>query len=192
MTETQMSAAIRWNIHDLDAFPDDNLRREIVDGELFVSRAPHPDHQLLLQRFFRPLDSWNEANRLGRLRYGIGIVFTIEDAVIPDLVWASHERWARILDENGRLVRAPELVIEVLSPGAANERRDREVKLKLYSAWGVDEYWVPDRETEAVFVYRRQNARLELVATLRAGDTLTSPVLPGFAIAVSELFAPEV
>lgn len=189
MTESAARAAVRWTVDDLEAFPDDHLRREIVDGELFVSRAPHPDHQLCILRITTPLDLWNRQTGRGRLRPGIGIVFSATDAVIPDLLWASHERWARIVGPDGRLIGAPELIVEVLSPGAENARRDREAKLKQYSAFGVDEYWVVDRHMQTVEIYRRQEARLHRVATLRAGDTLTSPLLPEFALPVAESFA---
>jgi len=68
--------------------------------------------------------------------------FSESDNVIPDVVWASNERLERLLDEAGHLTAAPELVVEVLSPGKKNERRDREAKLKLYSVQGVHEYWI--------------------------------------------------
>jgi len=82
------------------------------------------------------------------------------------------------------------LVIEVLSPGRANEVRDREVKLQLYSRRGVQEYWIADWRRHTVDVYRREDGALRLVATLSDGDTVTSPLLPGFASPVSSLWAP--
>ncbi len=118
----------------------------------------------------------------------VGLIFSEYDAVIPDLVWVSRERLALLADEAGHLRGAPELVVEVLSPGAENERRDLGAKLKLYSVHGVAEYWILDWRLETVAVYRRQRARLRLVATLRRDDTLTSPLLPGFALPVGHLF----
>ena len=88
----------------------------------------------------------------------------------------------------GHLVGAPELVVEVLSPGQKNERRDRESKLKLYSVQGVLEYWIVNRFDRTVAIYRRENAILELAATLYEGDELTSPILPGFRCVVGQLF----
>ena len=78
--------------------------------------------------------------------------------------------------------------VEILSPGAANERRDREAKLKLYSRRGVLEYWIVDWQARQVEVYRREELALRLVATLYATDTLASPLLPGFACEVATLF----
>ena len=79
-------------------------------------------------------------------------------------------------------------MVEVLSPGSANERRDREFKLKLYSRRGTDEYWIVDRQERRVEVYRREDAVLTLVKTLSESDTLQSPLLPGFTCKVSQFF----
>ena len=99
----------------------------------------------------------------------------------------SRERFASIWRDD-KLRGAPELVVEVLSPGAANARRDRQNKLKLYAEWGVDEYWIVDWQTPAVDVYRRREGQLSPVGTLGAHDTLTSPLLPGFNLVVGRLF----
>jgi Uma2 family endonuclease len=122
------------------------------------------------------------------------VIFTEIDAVEPDFVWLSHERLAQIEDAtDDHLHGAPELVVEVLSQGAANERRDRERKLALYSRYGVEEYWLLDPRAYRVEVYRRtpgarRGARLRRVALLGRDDTLTSPLLPGFAVPVARLF----
>ena len=96
---------------------------------------------------------------------------------------------ATALGKDGKLHTSPELVIEVLSPGAVNERRDREAKLKLYSRRGVDEYWILDWLRRRVEVFRRKNAQLELIATLAESDTLTTPLLPAFACPIAGLFS---
>ncbi|MDQ5851540.1 MAG: Uma2 family endonuclease, partial [Chloroflexota bacterium] len=88
----------------------------------------------------------------------------------------------------GKLHAAPELVVEVLSPGGANERRDREAKLKLYSRRGVREYWIVDWRQRQVEVYRRAQAQLHLTETLYEDDRLQSPLLPNFAVQVRQLF----
>lgn len=108
--------------------------------------------------------------------------------MIPDVVWISKERLATSLDESGHLTVAPELIVEVLSPGTDNERRDRETKLKLYTSRGVQDYWILDWRLKQVEVYRRQIGLLQLIHTLFPGDILTSPLLPGFACDVERLF----
>ena len=92
------------------------------------------------------------------------------------------------MGDDGKLHAAPELVVEILSPGATNQRRDREAKLKLYAREGVGEYWIVDWRTRGVDVYRRTDERLQAAATLTDADTLTSPLLPGFAYPVGDLW----
>lgn len=180
---------IRWTTTDLDLLPDnEGTRYEIIDGELFMTRAPHWRHQRTCGRIFRKLDAWSESSNLGEASITAGILFTESDNVIPDVVWASHERLAVLLNEAGHLTGAPELVVEVLSPGAENERRDREAKLKLYSSRGVQEYWIADWRLQQIEVYRRENTKLVLKATLLSNDELTSPLLPGFTCPVAQFF----
>jgi Uma2 family endonuclease len=76
----------------------------------------------------------------------------------------------------------------VLSPGITNARRDREVKLKLYSRRGVQEYWVVNWQERRLEVYRRQEAVLTLEKTLNETDVLQSPFLLGFHCQVGQLF----
>lgn len=70
-------------------------------------------------------------------------------------------------------------MVEVLSSGGKNEQRDKTVKLKLYSLYGVQEYWIVNWRLKEIKVYRREDARLQKVATLLMADMLTSPLLPG-------------
>jgi Uma2 family endonuclease len=181
----------RFTSKDLEAMPQiEGVRYEIIDGELYVSPAPHFHHQYAADRISAPLQAWNDANGVGIAATAPGMVFDEDQNVIPDLVWISTDRYARALDEAGHLTIAPELVVEVLSPGGSNELRDRDVKLSLYSRQGVDEYWIVDWRARQVEVYRRVEGELRLVATVVGDDTLTSPLLPGFACAVSTLWAP--
>lgn len=193
-TRTIMNQAIdgiRWTVHDLEVLPENEWTRyEIINGELFVTRTPHRRHQQVCGKIFRQLDTWSDLSGLGETIVTPGIIFSQADSVIPDVVWVSRERLARIEDEAGHLTGAPELVVEVLSPGKQNELRDKEAKLKLYSVQGVREYWIVDRFTQKVEVYRREKAQLVLVATLLDDDEITSPLLPGFYCSI-RLFFPE-
>ncbi|NER81074.1 MAG: Uma2 family endonuclease [Leptolyngbya sp. SIO1D8] len=179
---------VRWTIADLDLFPEDGRRYEIIDGELIVTRAPRWSHQEVAGRIFAALDNWCLNTGAGRAALGPGIIFTDEDNVIPDVVWASTERLNQLLNEAEHLTGAPELVVEVLSPGEKNEQRDKQLKLKLYSQQGVQEYWIVNKNLRQVQVYRRNEAVLTLVLTLQDSDSLTSPLLPAFACPLSHIF----
>jgi Uma2 family endonuclease len=178
-----------WTTADLELLPDDGSRYEIIDGELFVTRAPHWGHQETCVRIASPLHIWSQETGSGRVSIAPGIIFSDANNVIPDVVWASNERLALLIDKSGHLTAAPELIVEVLSPGVDNERRDRDLKLKLYSTRGVREYWVIDWRVRQIEVYRRSQTALSLVGTLLPGDELTTPLLPGFSCPVSNLFS---
>ena len=179
----------RWTTRDLELLPDNGDRYEIIDGELFVTRAPHWKHQKASGRIYIALDIWSQATQLGETVPAPGVIFSDADNVIPDVAWASRERLALLLDDAGHLTAAPELIVEVLSSGATNQRRDRDLKLRLYSARGVREYWIIDWEAQQVEVYRREGAALRLVATLFSQDELTSPMLPDFSFLIARLFS---
>ncbi|MBW4597947.1 MAG: Uma2 family endonuclease [Brasilonema angustatum HA4187-MV1] len=180
---------VRWTTADLELFPDNGKRYEIVDGELFVTHAPHWRHQEAADNICTELKLWSRQSGLGEAVTAAGIIFTDADNVIPDVVWISNERVALVIDDAGHLTAAPELVVEVLSPGENSERRDKQVKLKLYATQGVQEYWIVDWQLQQIQVYRRQQATLVLVATLVISDELSSPVLPGFSCPISRIFS---
>jgi Uma2 family endonuclease len=182
--------SLRWTIRDLDAMPDDGgwTRHEIIDGELFVTRSPHIRHQGAAGKLHVRLENWSEKTGLGSAFEVPGVIFTPTDAVIPDVVWISRDRLANGIDEAGHLIVAPELIVEVLSPGALNEQRDKEVKLKLYSLHGVQEYWIVNWQQKTLAIYRRTETQLKLVATLLDADTLASPLLPEFSASIAQIF----
>jgi Uma2 family endonuclease len=185
---SQTTSGLRWTIQDVEALPNNEwIRYELVDGELFVTRSPHHKHQQVTGRIFAVLDSWSVESGLGEPSIMPGLIFSDADNVAPDVAWVSYERLAQIQDQAGHFRGAPELVVEVLSPGQANENRDWLAKLKLYSAQGVQEYWIVNWLTQRMEVYRRDNAQLVLVTTLLVGDAITSPLLPGFTCEVARL-----
>jgi Uma2 family endonuclease len=175
-------------VADLDAFPDDDGKRyELIEGELFVSCAPGLPHQLVLAKLITKFSVYLEQNPVGIAVPGPGAIFSNYDAVIPDLVFARKDRLDTIV-ENDRFVAAPELVVEIVSPGSENRGRDLKAKRRLYGKYGVQEYWIVDPENRSVtLLYLRGNILVEShVAT--EGAEITSPLLPGFSLQVSSIF----
>jgi len=182
------NSQVRWTSADLELFPNDDTRYEIIDGELLVTRAPHYKHQSVIRNLTTELTIWSRRSRLGEVSITPGVIFADDDNVIPDLVWTSQARLENILDDKGHFTAAPDLVVEVLSEGVGQERRDRELKLKLYSVQGVHEYWIIDWRMKSIQVYRRENAALVLIETLFENDSITSPLLPDFVYKLTEIF----
>ncbi|MBC8159748.1 MAG: Uma2 family endonuclease [Roseiflexaceae bacterium] len=182
------TAPPRFTSADLEQMPDDGKRYEIIDGELFLSKQPDWHHQFANGMIFSTLQTWSVQSGLGIANIAPGLIFAEDDDVAPDVVWISHNRLASALGPDGKLYDAPEIVVEILSPGPKNERRDRETKLKLYARRGVQEYWIVDWRKHQIEVFRREQAMLKQVSTLFAQDDLTSPLLPGFTCRVDTLF----
>ncbi len=174
-------------VADLDACPEDSNRYELIGGELFVSRAPGISHQRVVNNLQLAFGVYLNEHPIGILVPGAGAIFSDYDAVIPDLAFVRNERWDQVVTGE-KFTGALDIVIEVVSPGAENRRRDLLVKRQLYGKYGIEEYWVVDSENRLVEVYRLQEDRLESVGTLRNGDEVISPLLPGFRMSISSVF----
>ncbi|HSQ20616.1 MAG TPA: Uma2 family endonuclease [Blastocatellia bacterium] len=166
-------------VADLDIMPDDGNRYEVIEGELFVSRSPSLTHQRVSGNFFHSLKTYLVENPIGEILATPGVIFSELSGVIPDLVFVSHERRNEIASGD-RITGAPDLVIEIVSPGVENERRDRLAKRQLYGKHGVKEYWIVDFEKRTVEVYVLQGPTLALKSVLSEHDEVTSTVLPGY------------
>jgi Uma2 family endonuclease len=180
----------RFTTADLDRLDlPEGWRAEIIDGALYVSKAPGWDHQGVIVRLLRVLGGWADKH-YGTVNAGIGVIYADDDNVVPDVVWISAERLAKGLDAAGHLTQVgPELVIEVVSPGSENARRDREAKLALYSRRDALEYWIVDPIARTVDQYHRvRGGPLQLRGVVGSGDRLTSELLEDFAVRVSDLW----
>mgnify|MGYP006444694177 CR=1 FL=1 len=184
-----ITSPVRWTINDLDALPEnEEIHREIIAGELFVTRAPHWKHQHIITNISASLHGWSRKYG-GFVIASSGIISSQLDSVIPDLIWVSNQRLEKIEDEAGHFKGFPELVIEILSAGERNIYRDKQAKLKLYSQGGVQEYWIVDRFSKQLEIYRQEREQLMFVKILKEADNVTSPLLPEFSLSVSQVFS---
>ncbi len=174
-------------VNDLEAMPEDGNRYEVIEGELFVSRAPGLTHQRVSGNITYLLKNFLEKTPIGEVIYTPGLILSEFSGVIPDIVFFRHEQGAQIISGE-RLTGPPDLVIEILSPGSENVRRDRVAKRQLYGKHGVAAYWLVDPERRALEVYRLQSGNLNLVATLAEDDEVFSAALPGFKCRVTDIF----
>lgn len=182
------TVAKRWTYDDLVALPEDNLRHEILDGEHFVVPSPLTKHQRLTLRLAAALFAHTEAQGVGEVFVApFDVVFSPDNVVEPDILYVSRPRAGIVTERN--VQGAPDLVIEILSE--STRRRDELQKRKIYERYGVAEYWIVDPEIDAVKVYRRGAAGYDapLQLSVEGNDTLTTPLLPGFSLALATFFA---
>ena len=177
--------AVKFTYEDYRTAPPDK-RYELLDGELHLTPAPNLRHQDLQSRLGIRLGRFIEERALGKLFFApCDVVLSDTDVVQPDLLFVSRER--RHLLSGGDNVRgAPDLVVEILSPATAH--RDRGYKRTLYAKHGVKEYWLVDPAAETVAILRRRGGALVVAHTFGRNETLRSPLLAGFELALDDLF----
>jgi Uma2 family endonuclease len=178
---------VKLTYEDYVRIPEDGNRHEIIDGEHYVTPAPNTTHQRILVRLTTIVDTFAREKRLGELLVApVDVVLSSTNIVQPDLVFVCSERASIITQPN--IQGAPDLAIEILSKGT--RRRDETLKRKLYEQFGVREYWVVDPELETVKVYRLTASSYAPATELskRSADRLTTPLLPGLEVPLSELF----
>ena len=175
------------------AMPETKQRYEIVDGVMIMAAAPSADHQWLSGRIYRKLADFIEPRGLGV------VMFAPLDLLIqrqplrtrqPDVLYLNAERTGirgrRELREFQVLDVAPDIVIEVLSPG--NSRRDIQEKLEDYRRLGVLECWLMSPEAETVEVVELSPKGAVTAKLFGANDTLTTALLEGFELPLQEIF----
>jgi len=174
-----------FTYEDYLQLPDNGKRYEIINGELYMVPAPTLGHQDTIGEFHFTIKSFLKINPIGKIYLApTDIIFSEIDVLQPDLIFVSKEKFDILTGAN--IQGAPDLVIEVLSPGT--EKRDRTIKLKAYSKFGVLEYWMANDVTETVEVWRRNGKKLVFHALLDRTQTLTTPLLPGLEIALEKIF----
>jgi len=190
MPDAVRSARLTYD--DLVAmFPeDDGLRRELIDGEIFVTPSPANRHQTLSLRLTLALGNHLEAHpEQGTLFVArFDVVMTPFDVVEPDLLVVLGDQQDILTDKN--VQGAPGIVIEILSPGT--RKRDLTVQRQLFERESVREYWIVDPDRNNIAVYRRaDDGSFPRAITLAATDAapLATPLLPGWQLSLERLFA---
>ena len=170
---------------DLWDFPqDDHLRRELIDGELYVSPSPIVRHQQAVGNIFAAfLAHVRERGGLA-LPAPMDVLFAADTVVEPDVVVLGPARAAE-LTETRFIDVVPDLLVEVSSP--STRRLDLVKKRRLYEREGVPEFWFVDLEADVVDVHRLDDTgHYGDPATLGVDAQLTCLATPGLQLPVAE------
>jgi Uma2 family endonuclease len=179
---------VRLTYDDFVLFPDDGLRHELIDGEHYVTPSPNDKHQTVLANLHLLVGPWLRTHAVGKLWLApFDVVLSPSDVVEPDLLYVSNERKALVATDTN-VQGPPELVVEIGSP--STRKRDETIKRELYERAGVSEYWFVDPELDTVRVYRREGQQFArpIELTAEAGDVLSTPLLPGLELPLTDIF----
>jgi Uma2 family endonuclease len=181
-------ASVKFTYEDFLNFPADGKRHEIIDGEHYVTPSPNTKHQTVVFNLTTALGIYLRSHPIGAAFVApFDVVLSDLDVVEPDLLYIARERAAIVTDQHVRGV--PDLVVEILSPGT--RKTDEVTKRKMYERFGVREYWIVDPELDTIKIYRQTDQGFVRAAELSVehADALTTPLLPGFSMALADVFA---
>ncbi len=168
-------------------------RVELIKGRIFeMSPAPSRKHQIVSRILNRYLDRYFENHSCGLYYAPFDVrlvnfkkstednkVFTV---VQPDLCIVCDEEK---LDDRG-CIGAPDLVIEILSPG--NSKKEMGIKFDLYEENGVKEYWIVEPAENSIFIYTLKDGKYSGLKPCIEGQTITSPLFPELDFEIEKIF----
>lgn len=168
---------------DLASFPEDNLRRELIGGDLIVTAAPSLRHQRAVMTIAGRLFAYAKRHGGEVFPAPTDVFFSDVDVVEPDVLFVTQAHLAKL---EKKFVRgAPDLVVEVSS--STTRRLELVRKRDLYERFGVPEYWYVDLDADRIEVYRLVNGQYDAPIILGRTETLSAPGLPDFSITVAEV-----
>jgi len=182
-----MAIVTRLTYDDLESIPreHDSDRHELIDGELVVTPSSIPAHQIISANIEYALMHHVREHGLGIvIDAPIDIRLTPGNVLVPDIIFIAQHRLHIIGPKT--IDAAPDLVVEILSPGT--RRRDLDTKRALYARFGVQEYWIVDPDARTLSVLALASDKFELVQA-GEGDAIASRVLPGLTLALNDVFA---
>ena len=187
MTTTKYRTGMRMTLDEFLDIGETDGKWELDDGVLYIMPTGAPDHQFLMGEFI-----WNLKNYLNGLEIPLAQFYhemttilsrELQRAPEPDIVIILNER--RDIVGRSRVEAPPDIAIEILS---TDHSRDLVRKRQIYAEAGVLEYWPIDPRNDTVTQLELRDGEYVERAVLGAGDTLTTPLLPGLSIPLATIF----
>ncbi len=178
-----VSSSNKLTIDEFFALPEGDRPYEFVDGQAIPKMSPKFFHSRLQKTLLIILDSW--AKNKGRVEpeWAIRLERNSRNWIpVPDLSYTSYNRLSTdwILDEACPV--APELVIEIISPGQT--LGDMTEKATDYLQAGVDRVWLVDTKSQSITVFYPDT----LPKTFRGTSAIIDDLLPELEITAQHIF----
>lgn len=164
---------------------------ELNDGCLELLPMPNYLHQAIVGMIFQVLQKFATDHQLGRASVApLPVRLWSGQYREPDIVFLKPDRIKKLRDERFRgQPDGADLVMEVVSPGDENRRRDLVEKREIYARAGIPEYWIVDPENRTITVLVLDGAAYRVHGEFDVSATATSALLSGFSVVVRDVFA---
>lgn len=173
-----------YSIEDYKRLPEGSPY-QLIKGELIMTPAPKPIHQIILGNIFERLRAWTKTKDLGLvLPAPVDVFADEENAYQPDIIFISKDQMNLLKDDG--FYGVPTLVVEILSPSSGYY--DLREKFYVYEKRGVKEYWIVDYNLKEVEIYGNKDGKFLSSLKLKGEGIARSKVLEGLEISTDEIF----
>ena len=162
----------------------ESQKTEFINGEVIVHSPAKLRHNAVVKNILTVLDAYVRRSNLGYVGFEKLLVTLPRNDYEPDVCFFRREVADGFTPDQVHFP-APDLVVEVLSPGT--EPKDRGVKFEDYAANGVQEYWLADPEREVIEQYLPRDGRYELRLKSDTGE-VKCEAIAGLVVPVRALF----
>ena len=169
-------------------FPDDDLfNYELLDGEIVQKSSPSLQHQRISGNIYFQIRLYLTQNPIGEVFHTpLNVVLEDRSAPQPDIFFVAQDRDFILDEKEGVVIGTPDLIVEIISPSSV--QRDRYQKKELYERFAVREFWLVDPQNRSIEIFTLAQNKYQLHAFAdESGNTVTSLVLPGLEISVTQI-----
>ena len=163
---------------------------EFEEGKLIDMPRPHPRHQAILRELVAEITIYLRSKPIGTVWPEVDVQISRSRVYAPDLVFLAADNRERLRHLEGRIIGAPDLVVEIVSPSSAS--RDRVAKFNAYRQAGVPWYWLVDGESLVVEEFQLTLGGYLAIARVAAGGTFQPQLFPGLQVNLASLLGEPV
>ena len=183
----QLRAGARMSLEEFLALGETDGRWELDEGVLCIMSSASLDHQFLMRRICRHIEDYLDSfsQPPAEVHHEITTILSRERELAPEpdivIILAGRTDISGAVHIEG----IPDIVVEILS---SDRSHDLVRKRQIYAEAGVREYWILDPRYDTVTLLELRGGVYAARATLAAGDALTTPLLPGLAVPLADIF----
>ncbi len=182
---------VNWEtFREIELAEDDLFIYELFDGEIMKRSAPSLIHQRISRKLLGKMDAYIEEKKLGEI-FSAPVDLNLDEhnAFQPDLAFVSKER-SFLIEDDDYIKGAPDLVVEIISPGTV--KKDRVIKKNLCERFAIREYWLVDPLNKGIEIYIMQEDKYVLHDLQEISGKISSTVLTGFELELGHIFGEEI